>query len=568
MLVAAGCSPLGAVAVVSRRMTAIPTRTKGILPLSTLSARQTLSCAPRMSPISTRVQKKLSALTAGDRNELIAFGGRADQRAFSTQSAETDWKHSDCSADVMQDGTAVNVTFPQGESIFHAPWLWCSDPSFIHPSSGQRVHSPSSFFGWRIASAQVVSGDAASDQQSIHTDATRPTPPPPPGCLHPVGCVYKSANRVDTTDGTMLCVTWAKDDETFASFYDMNWLWSCRYSKDALKRRRDETEIRQEHALNRDSTLFKIDYDQIQSDDDNDSARYELLHAVFRDGAALVQNTPCDAIDSASSVAFLGRALAGSLSHGNLYGETFHVQSQSNANNLAYTSVPLPPHQDLAYYQSPPGLQLLHCVNNRGVRGGDSTLVDALAAANEFRRLAPDLFQVLVKLEATFIKQREGADMVYYRPHICQDSFGSITSVHWSPPFEGPLALAAQDLEDYYLAYAAFECMLDNSLPPQRHLPIPDALRSALSEYANENTWEQRLNSGEVLVFNNQRMVHGRRGFAMIDGPEGPSDRHLAGCYTNMEDTLNQYRVLRRERPWDGHVLPVHNAGNGSSGSI
>lgn len=507
--------------------------------------------------------------------ELLAFGGRSDQRAFSTQSqdfstqsAEVDWKHSDYSADIIQDGTAVTVSFPQGESIFHAPWLWCNDPGFIHPSSGQRLHSPSTFFGWRVASAQVVPGDSAIDQKPIHTDATRPIPPPPPGCLHPVGSVYKSADRDHTPDGTMLCVTWAKDDETFASFYDMNWLWSCRYSKDALKRRRDETEIRQEHTLSRDSALFKIDYDQIKSEGDNDSARYELLHAVFRDGAALVQNAPHDAIDSASSVAFLGRALAGgSLSHGHLYGETFHVQSQSNANNLAYTSVPLPPHQDLAYYQSSPGLQLLHCVNNRGVRGGESTLVDALAAANEFRRLAPDLFQVLVKFEATFLKQREGADIVYYRPHICQDSFGSITSVHWSPPFEGPLALAADDLEDYYLAYAAFECMLDNALPPQSRLPIPDALINALSEYANEYTWEQRLNPGEVLVFNNQRMVHGRRGFAMIDGAEKPADRHLAGCYTNMEETLNQYRLLRRERIRDGHVLPVLNAGNGSSGT-
>jgi alpha-ketoglutarate-dependent taurine dioxygenase len=521
-------------------------------------------------------QHSLIDITARNRNKLIAYGGRADQRAFSTQSqdfstqsAEVDWKHSDFSADIMQDGTAVVVSFPQGESTFHAPWLWCNDPSFIHPSSGQRLHSPSSFFGWRIASAQVVSGDYASDPQHIHTDATRPTPPPPPGCLHPVESVYKIPNRDDTPNGTMLCVTWVKDDETFASFYDMNWLWSCGYSEDALKRRRDETEIRQEHALRRDSALFKIDYDQIQSEGNNDSARYELLQAVLRDGAALVQNTPSDAIDPASSVAFLGRALAGgSLSHGQLYGDTFHVQSQSNANNLAYTSVPLPPHQDLAYYQSAPGLQLLHCVNNLGVRGGESTLVDALAAANEFRRLAPDLFQTLVKFEATFIKQREGADMVYYRPHICHDSFGSITSVHWSPPFEGPLALASQDVEDYYLAYAAFECMLDNSLPPRTHLPIPDALRNALSDYANGYTWEQRLNPGEVLVFNNQRMVHGRRGFEMVDGAEGPADRHLAGCYTNMEDTLNQYRLLRRERLCDGHVLPVRSAGNGSSGSI
>jgi hypothetical protein len=485
------------------------------------------------------------------------------QRFFSTEPIE--WKESNISADALPDGSAVVVSFTQGESLFHAPWLWCNDPSYIHPSSGQRMHSPSSFFGWKIASANVVSKD---HPEQGHAHAVRPIPPPPLGCLHPVGCVYKSTTDHGASDMPMLCVSWVRNDESFVSYYDTSWLKACRYDADALRDHREQTEITSERALRHDSTLFSIGYEQVIADQDSDDARFALLHAVLRDGAALVINTPSDDTEPASPVASLGCALAGSLSHGHLYGDTFHVKTSSNANNIAYTSVPLPPHQDLAYYQSAPGLQLLHCVNNRGVRGGESTLIDAVAAANEFRRLAPDLFQALATCEATFIKQREGADMVYFRPHI-HDSNGNVTSVHWSPPFEGPLKIAADDLEGYYVAYAAFESMLDNSLPPNVHLPISDALREALRGYANKYTWEQQLQPGEALVFNNQRMLHGRRGFALEGDAKAPGDRHLAGCYTNMEETLSEYRLLRRERLRSaGKVMPVPNAGNGSSGSI
>ena len=50
-----------------------------------------------------------------------------------------------------------------------------------------------------------------------------------------------------------------------------------------------------------------------------------------------------------------------------------------------YTSDRLRMHQDLAYYESPPGLQLLHCVENgSGVLGGESILIYGMAAAHRF----------------------------------------------------------------------------------------------------------------------------------------------------------------------------------------
>jgi hypothetical protein len=333
-----------------------------------------------------------------------------------------------------------------------------------------------------------------------------------------------------------------------SSLFDVEWLERFRYDDDARMHRRTHTEIQPIHAIRRSGPplwyslqhntgfdveesyevssrnkdgLLHVDYHSLISANDSisDSTLLRLLSAVFRDGAAIVSDTPRpDNLESLQDdnyfpVAKIAKAMSGgSLSHGALYGNIFHVRDgQDNSKNVAYTSVPLCPHQDLAYYESPPGVQLLHCVAmGNGVVGGESTLVDALAAAYRLRELRPESFEYLVKCPATFVKQRDGACMTYRRPHIVlaeegcnRDSSTSllereIVAVHWSPPFEGPVLLPPADVEGYYRAYADFEQMIDNSL-------CSNSESEDLSQYANEYTWERRLSPGEVLVFNNRR---------------------------------------------------------------
>jgi gamma-butyrobetaine dioxygenase len=282
--------------------------------------------------------------------------------------------------------------------------------------------------------------------------------------------------------------------------------------------------------------------------------------------------------------------LGSNLSHGNLYGNIFQVEAKPDANNIAYTTEALCPHQDLAYYESPPGLQLLHCVKNNGVVGGQSTLIDGIAAAEAFRVKAPELFDVLVQVDATFIKQRFGADMCYRRPHIelssssktCKHQSGSdaeVVSVRWSPPFEGPLTTGSDNVHLYYIAHAAFQRMVDSAFHMnERSLPcITLSLEEELATYAAENTLEYMLKPGEILIFNNQRLLHGRRSFRLENQHVnqdtgklvGSFGRHLIGCYTNIDDTLNEYRLLRRfglntsNDSFETQYIPI--IGNGSS---
>ena len=57
-------------------------------------------------------------------------------------------------------------------------------------------------------------------------------------------------------------------------------------------------------------------------------------------------------------------------------------QNMTNPINVAYSNVGLDLHCDLAYYESPPGLQLLHCLQfDDAIVGGETQLVDGYRAA-------------------------------------------------------------------------------------------------------------------------------------------------------------------------------------------
>ena len=224
-----------------------------------------------------------------------------------------------------------------------------------------------------------------------------------------------------------------------------------------------------------------------------------------------------------------------------------------------------------------PGIQLLHCIEfGSDVVGGDSILIDCMAAAYALREIAPCHFKTLVATSATFMKQRKGASMTYQRPHIVlrtnedfNDMDREIIGVNWSPPFEGPLSTPPHMVEAYFAAYSAFERMLDVDISPHvDNAYLSENERLQYHEYAKKYTYQKRLTPGEILVFSNRRMLHGRKGFYSEISKPGSSqmqgNRLFKGCYTDIDDTLNHYKVLRRkfEPSNDGSTL---NVGNGTN---
>mmetsp|Transcript_11651 Transcript_11651/g.13201 ORF Transcript_11651/g.13201 Transcript_11651/m.13201 type:complete len:711 (+) Transcript_11651:169-2301(+) len=517
---------------------------------------------------------------------------------------------------------------------FSSTLLWVNDPQYIHPTSGQRVKTLGQYSkNLSIICAEIIYS-SIDDDNNDDDEGDSLYPSPPQGSLHSRGEIYcnhsnnnshDKTNHIDSGDRirrALLKIVWSSKEE---STFDVNWLidlarnncigWMSKEDEkeqiggqnsflDSIDDHHVQatssmttnliktTSVTKDIALgaidNTDSASIRIfDYKEIMENENN---LFQGMQGIFENGAILIRNSPArttenvttitregnndvSRVEEESIVGNLGKRFSGGkLSHGSLYGDIFHVQTKNGAENIAYTNLALPPHQDLTYYDSKPFLQLLHCVtidtindidneneneneNENGIAGGDSVLIDAIAAAEELRHIAPDLFYTLCKTEATFLKERHDVDMVSLKSHIVTDpTYGQVIEVNWSPPFEGPLQIHPNiPVEDYVLAYQAMECMLDHDKRITRNSSndddgcltlLPPSLENRLRNHAKQYTWEYSLQKGDILVFNNQRMLHGRRGFISF----GNTKRHLIGCYTDTMDTISRYRLLLRDR--------------------
>ncbi|MEM7287295.1 MAG: TauD/TfdA family dioxygenase [Actinomycetota bacterium] len=230
--------------------------------------------------------------------------------------------------------------------------------------------------------------------------------------------------------------------------------------------------------------------------------------AVVRDGIALIRNVPTEpeaVLDVARRLGFVRETN---------YGELFDVIARPDPANLADTAVGLPLHTDNPYRDPCPTVQLLHCLETAG-SGGASRFSDGIHGAERLRRVRPDLFDRLASTVVRFRYHGDGGDLRASRPLIDVSSDGTIRGVavnHRS--MEAP-DLDAQAADDFYDAYRALVHLLS----------------------AADAVAELTLGPGDLVVFDNRRVLHGRTAF------EVTGRRHLQGCYIDVDALQSQVRA-------------------------
>lgn len=181
---------------------------------------------------------------------------------------------------------------------------------------------------------------------------------------------------------------------------------------------------------------------------------------------------------------------------------------------------------DLLYFESPPGLQFLHCVQNT-VTGGSSVFADSFRAATLLRLNSPILFHALTKFPVTYHYQNDGEHYHLTRPTIVMDEYSyldekRISSVNWAPPFQAP-----------------FEVDVGTDLNSQFRPYIIGASEFAKNVDEPGAQYELRLEEGVCAVFFNRRVLHSRREFDAESG-----DRWLKGAYVDIDAFNSKYRTL------------------------
>ncbi len=200
------------------------------------------------------------------------------------------------------------------------------------------------------------------------------------------------------------------------------------------------------------------------------------------------------------------------------YGAVFDVRSVPNPDNLAYSDLGLGLHTDNPYREPVPGFQALHALV-ASPDGGESVFADGLALAHHLQKVDRTAFDALTQTPVPFLYRSRDAELYAERPLIQLDCHGDVTAVHYNSRSIAPLPRCGREAAAFYAAYRRFAGLLRD---PRHQLRC-------------------RLQDGDLVVFDNQRILHGRSAFS-----SARHARHLRGCYLTRDSVYGETSLLRR----------------------
>ena len=317
--------------------------------------------------------------------------------------------------------------------------------------------------------------------------------------IHPTHVTFDQENLfIEWSEGTA--------EAKHQSRFSLEWLYKHAYSGDLKKDQRTNYVSWSGDFADR---IPRVEHTQVMH---SDKSLLAWMQELDKFGITIVENMPAteEAVsDTAARISFLRQTN---------FGVTFDVVSTPKPINLAYTSMALPLHTDLPNQEVPPGYQFLHCLANDS-EGGESLYVDSLRVLEDMRKDEPEKFQLLADTAIPFRFHDTDCDLRQHHSMINLDSFGNIVEIKYNAHIADIFDMSEDIMHDFYLAYR--ELML----------------RFKGSEYKIK----LKLAAGEMAVFDNRRVMHGRAEFKPNTGK-----RHLRGCYVDRSEFQSRLRILEK----------------------
>jgi len=293
------------------------------------------------------------------------------------------------------------------------------------------------------------------------------------------------------------------------------------FSLDFLRRYAYDTHSREERRISRrgavpwnpdillsQSSALEIKYSDLMESED---VVWQWLQQLLKFGYCLIRDVPTHEGEVVRVAQRMGQI------RDTIYGAIWDVKSVENAANIAYSSLPIPPHMDLMYYEVPPGYQFLHCLVNQA-QGGANIFMDTMMVAQVLRQKDEEAFRLLTTTPTTFHYQRSGHHLTQRKPIIELDKeTGQVHAFRYAPTFEGPVDIDEKDIQKYYSAYRQ--------------------LVQIINQDSSLHLW-RTTKPGDLVTFDNRRILHARTAFSK-------DNRHLQGTYVDWDAFLDRYRVLQ-----------------------
>ncbi|XP_054764728.2 gamma-butyrobetaine dioxygenase-like [Lytechinus pictus] len=314
-------------------------------------------------------------------------------------------------------------------------------------------------------------------------------------------------------DGKQIMITWRDDHE---SVYPSSWLWCSRFHDSAPDPFMDlAPELWRADGIPGRLRVFQ--FDELLT---SNQALYDWMKEIKVLGLVLVKNAP----EHKEALSQLGKRV-GYLKATN-FGEVSSVYAPTDPKNPIYTAGNLYFHTDLTYYHQPPGIELLHCIKQFEGVGGDSTLVDGFNAARQMKEVDPEAFNVLSSYDVEFYQTGLMGPGRYFQiarnKIIRLDDDGEPIQISYSNHSRTSiLRMPPKEVALFYRAMKLFTDLL----------------------YHENNMYTYKMEAGDIIVINNFRVLHGRKGFEMKKG----SERYLATAYLDWDLVYSRMRVLHRQ---------------------
>lgn len=314
-----------------------------------------------------------------------------------------------------------------------------------------------------------------------------------------------------TFDRKKVYITWP--DEHYSQF-EADWLKKRCFSQQAREKLQGELFLPECQYWGSELQLPTLDFEDVLTDDEH---AYKWLSSLKKVGIVRLTG----ASDKRGEVLKLGKRIG--FLYLTFYGHTWQVQDKIDANNVAYTTGKLSFHTDYPALHHPPGVQLLHCIKQT-VTGGDSEIVDGFNVCQKLKEKNPRAFQIL---SSTFVDFTDiGVDYcdfsVQSKHKIIElDDKGQVTRINFNN--------------------ATRDTVFD--VPVERVQPFYAALKEFVDLMnCKESKFTFKMNPGDVITFDNWRLLHGRRSYEA--GTE--ISRHLEGAYADWDVVMSRLRILRQ----------------------